>query len=152
VHVPRWVLSLWFPFWTGNRLALTSLLVNLGKASIDLSEAIRLKEVKFIFEAFKDVWTTASLKTITSKHTQFKKVSMFICMEEYIGFIGRDILDQWMDFDRVLVQLWELHAIHTRVDYSIEQEEKEAREYIGILLPEMTKRGRIEMADKRDLF
>jgi hypothetical protein len=125
--------------------------VNLGEASIDLSEAIRLKEVKFIFDAIKDVWTTAALKTITSKHTQFKKVSMFISMEEILYFMGKNILDRWMDFDRVLVQLWESHAIHTQVTYSTEQEEKEAREYIGSLLPEMTKRGRLEMVDERDL-
>ncbi|KAF9789320.1 hypothetical protein BJ322DRAFT_1105182 [Thelephora terrestris] len=129
----------------------------LGNASINLSKAIRLKEVIFVLEETEDVWTTVALKTITSKHTQFKKVSIFIpvvdpaLLGEAIGFFGKTFLDRWMDFDRVLVQLWESHAIHTQAIYLTEQQEKEARDFIGSLLPEMTRRGIVKMVLELDV-
>ncbi|KAF9789336.1 hypothetical protein BJ322DRAFT_1018018 [Thelephora terrestris] len=62
----------------------------LGEASINLFEVIRLKEVMFGLDEIEDVCPTVALKTITSKHTQFKNVTYTTEQEEketleYIG-------------------------------------------------------------------
>ena len=48
---------------------------------------------------------------------------------------------QWMDFDRLLVQLWESHAIRTNVVYIAAREQEVVDKYIGDPLPEITGRG-----------
>ena len=67
-----------------------------------------------------------------------------------MGFGGIDGWWRWADLDRFLVQLWELNAFRTRVVY-VPAGEKEACECIGKLLPEMMKRGIVELVDKREL-
>ena len=126
----------------------------LQEGSVDFSEVIGLEEVVFRSEEVEDIWAATALKTITSKHTDFRKVSIHVTPikafpvgESVRETIGEEIYEQWMDLDRVLVQLWETNSIHTQVFYSIDEEEKDAREHICSLLPEMTKRGIVEMTD-----
>ena len=111
-------------------------------------------------EELDDVWTAMVLKTLTSEHRNFRKVTIHIpiaisSVGEPVNVkqsIGEETHGQWMDLDHILIQLWESNAIHTQVIYTTEGEKKEAREFIGALLPEMTKRGKVEMLEGDDLF
>ena len=60
--------------------------------------------------------------------------------------IGAGILEQWMDLDQTLVRFWESHLI-TNVIRSRKREEVGVAYFIGSLLPEMTRRGRIELVE-----
>jgi len=57
-----------------------------------------------------------------------------------------------MDLDRILVQLWESHAIRTKVMYSAAEEKKPVCEYLEGLLPEMTERGIIELVESVESY
>lgn len=83
-----------------------------------------------------------ALKTITSKHRDPQRIS--IC----IGGGGRDAVvedigRQWVVLNHILVQLWELHAIHVKAIYGAER--GTICEHIEGLLPEVMKGVRIEM-------
>ena len=91
----------------------TSALVELRAGSVDFSKAINLKEGVFRLEYTNDVWTAMALKTLTSEHKDFQKVSIHISIhpspedepDNIRETIGEKIYKQWMDLDRVLVQL-----------------------------------------------
>ncbi|KAF9789223.1 hypothetical protein BJ322DRAFT_1017929 [Thelephora terrestris] len=87
-----------------------------------------------------------ALKTLTYKHSDLQKVSIY--MDHYCGepsnvrqAIGEEIYNQWMDLDRVLVRLWESNAIPTQIIYTTSRGKEAGHEYVRGLLPEMTKRG-----------
>lgn len=121
-----------------------------------MSKARRLKEVVVHLGVLDDVWATLALKTLTPNHRDLHQISIHIPINSPLeprltmGFGGIDGWWRWADLDRFLVQLWELNAFHTRVVY-VPAGEKEACECIGKLLPEMMKRGIVELVDKREL-
>jgi len=127
--------------------------------SVDFFKTTRLKEVVFRLGGTLDVQTTIALETLTSEHRDLQRVSIHIpikapSIDDPVNMrqVIRGAVDkQWMDLDRVLIQLWETNAIPTQVIYTTEEGKKEGREYIGALLPEMTKRGILEVVDRRDL-
>ena len=105
---------------------------------------IRLQEVAFHLEELHDVWTTLALKTLTSKHRNLQRVSIYIPMT--FTRMLEETCRQWMDLDRVLVQLWESNAIRIQVVYFGRMREEGARERVERLLPKMTERriGKLE--------
>jgi hypothetical protein len=115
----------------------------------------------FLCEGFEDVWITVALKTLTSRHANFQKVAIHTPIPARLSpvdepldvkkTIGGELYSQWMDLDCILVQLWESHAIRLQVICSTGGEEKVAREFVEGLLPEMTKRGRLELVNKDGL-
>ena len=112
--------------------------------SIDFSNVIRLQEVAFHLEELHDVWTTLALKTLTSKHRNLQRVSIYIPIT--FTRMLEETRRQWMDLDRVLVQLWESNAIRIQVVYFGRMREEGARERVERLLPKMTERriGKLE--------
>lgn len=119
-------------------------------ASIDFSRAKSLKQVAFWLGALDDVWITLALKTLTPNHRDLHQISIYIPVNRFLKtrLAMEEIHRQWADLDHFLVQLWESNAIHTRVIYRLKGE-KEARECVRGLLPEMTKRGTVELVDQR---
>ena len=112
--------------------------------SIDFSNVIRLQEVAFHLEELHDVWTALALKTLTSKHRNLQRVSIYIPIT--FTRMLEETRRQWMDLDRVLVQLWESNAIRIQVVYFGRMREEGARERVERLLPKMTERriGKLE--------
>ena len=55
----------------------------------------------------------------------------------------------WLDVDRLLVKFWDSRLIRSKVVYipERESEEKEARDRVGKLFPELAKRGMIYLVD-----
>jgi len=86
-----------------------------------------------------------ALRTITSEHRDLQQISIHVPSRS-TSIRNQETDMQWTDLDRLLVQLWESHAIYTKIVYSTEEEgRKAACGYIGGLLPEMTERGIIEV-------
>jgi len=119
-----------------------------GEVSFDLSRLTKLRQVVFRFHRHYPTWITMALKTITPKHRDIR-VSLHIPI--YPGHVAYSPEDevgrQWVDLDHALIRLWESHGVRTRVVYSSGDEKEEAREYIGELLPEVTRRGIVELVD-----
>ena len=99
-----------------------------------------------------------ALETITSKHRDFKQISIYIPHNlvvagdpaSVIQTVREEIYGEWADLDRLLVRFLELRAVRTKIVYVVEKGGKEeARGYIGGLLPEITARGIFEVVDPR---
>jgi glutamate mutase epsilon subunit len=95
------------------------------------------------FYRYHNSWAVSALKTITSNHRDFRRISI------YFPFSAKDMFDQdtynqWRYLDRILVQLWESHAIRVNPIFSaVEEKRKGVSEWVGTLLPEAKKRGMI---------
>ena len=95
-----------------------------------------------------------TLQTITPKHRDLRQISIripfFLTVTYTYGdtisnatpTIGEPFREQWLDLDRLLVQLWESHSIRLRVVYLTRGD---LRDCIGSLLPEMTKGGLVDL-------
>ena len=87
-----------------------------------------------------------ALRTITSKHRDLQQISIYVPSRSTSTRDQETVSRQWMDLDRLLVQVWESHAIRTKVICGA-AEKKVMCGYIGSLLPEITKRGIIELVE-----
>ena len=120
--------------------------------SFDFSNAPKLKEVVFRVKTETARWMTLALQTITPDHRDFRQISIRMPKLDPSSIVDPTNLrrtptySQWMDLDRVLVQLWESHEIRPKVIYEVWENGKEAmREYVGCLFPEITDKGIIEV-------
>ena len=96
-----------------------------------------------------------ALQTITSEHRDIQQISIHVSHITPLDRInantrqttGESAYGQWLDLDRLLVRFWELRSIRPRVIYVVvsEDEEKEAIDCMSFLLPEITKRGIIDL-------
>ena len=129
-----------------------------SEALIDLSKAIKLKDVTFIFQGLTVTWVASTLKTITSSHRNLREVSIEgRALSNSAGWPANaadavdDIGEEWVDIERTLIQLWESHGICAKVKYYSRRRE-ESRELMGSLFPEATKRGIVELVDISDVY
>jgi hypothetical protein len=53
---------------------------------------------------------------------------------------------QWLDLDRLLVQLWESRSICPKVEWVMRQVPY-MRECVGCLMPEITERGIVDLVE-----
>ena len=122
-------------------------------ALIDLSKATKLEDVTLHFEDLSVAWVASTLKTITSGHRNLREVSIegralsdSTDWPANAAAVDDDMREQWAELERTLIQLWESHAIHAKVNYYSRKRE-ESRELMGDLLQEATKRGIVGLAD-----
>ena len=124
-------------------------------ASVDLSGATKLKEVAFRFNEYYLAWVTSALETITPEHRDLQQVLIYIpscsLCDDYKpvkigGTVPEETYLQWVNLDRVLIQLWESHGVRTKAVYA-GMRKAEVRESLRVLLPEITKREVIELVD-----
>ena len=111
--------------------------------------------VAFRFHGDYIEWVTTALKTITFEHNNFQRV--IICVPNSLlgnsapfnipESVREETYSQWIDLDRVLVRLWEPRRVRTEALARAGKEEQ-LNECLGMLLPEMTKRGAIELLDE----
>ena len=131
---------------TGSLLSVAGL----PHALIDLSKATRLQDVEFRCGKLKVEWITMTLRTITSKHRDLQTILIRIFYKFSLEGSGASIRQtagetayrEWLDLDRLLVQLWESRLIRPKVKYTCTSENgwKEAIDGVSCLLPEVTKR------------
>jgi hypothetical protein len=126
-------------------------------ASVDLSEATKLKEVAFRSDELYTQWIAMALGTITPEHRELKQISIYNRFRQAIVDHTADVRQlggevtygEWTDLDRILVRLWESHSVRTRV-YSVGVEDGEVCEFIRGLLPETAERGAVELVEYAD--
>jgi hypothetical protein len=115
----------------------------------------KLKELTFHIDGLYTMWIATALKTITSEHKDFHRISIYNPFrysspddpDNLRQIVGEATYLQWMDLDLILVRLWESRSVCTRV-YTLKEDEGVCKS-IRCLLPEATKRGVIELvADK----
>ena len=130
--------------------ALLLLLDGSRSGSIDLSRATKLKDVVFRPTSRTVEWITTTLQTTTPKHRDLRHIT--IHMPDYLtlpsiladirGAVGAVGYGEWLDLDRLLVQLWESRSIHPRIG-SVKGQD--VRDLVGYLLPEIAKRNTSSM-------
>ena len=113
--------------------------------SLDLSKATKLKDVVFDNIRSEIQWVTTTIKTIKSKDLQ----QIGIISYAYIPMsspVRREILQKWQDLDHLLVQLWTSHSVRPKIMYQGKHGADDARGVTQRLLPELTRRGIIDVA------
>ena len=122
---------------------------------IDLSRATKLKEVAFELETHYTAAVAATLDRITPKHQDFKQISLYFpCLflsrdfrlVDFRTSVGEEIYSQWVDLDRILVRLWESHAIRMKVICNVrEKGPKVTHDDMKYLFCGMATKERIEL-------
>ena len=143
------------PCWFGARLGLPAAPEDALPASIDFSRATKLKVVIFRFNAGYLKLVTAALRTIPPERNNLRQVliyapSAFFDNSRPAGIgetMREETLSRWVDLDRVLIGLWESCGACTKVACPATIM-VEVGQSLGVLLPEMTKRGAIEPVDE----
>jgi hypothetical protein len=126
-----------------------SLPLSLGElesAFIDLSKATKLKDVVLRPESKTVEWVTVALKTVTPAHRDLRQISIHIpyyltLPRVYTNLrqgIGKASSEEWLDLDRLLVQLWESRSIRPKF---VCMTKGTLGVSIGYYLPEITRRG-----------
>jgi len=94
------------------------------------------------------------LRTITPKHQDLQQISIYLPYYAILTeakpnarqIVGEVIYRQWLDLDHLLVQFWESRSIRPRVVCWIStREELALRNFIECLLPEITRRGIVDL-------
>ena len=129
------------------------------KPLINLSRATRLKVAQFWCDQLSAEWIVMALQTITSKHRDLRRISFHIPYHDTVGApstdirktVGETAYEQWLDLDRLLVQFWESHLIRPKITYSygLEDGRKGGMDFVSRLLPEITKRGVVDLVKDR---
>lgn len=124
---------------------------------IDLSKATKLKEVAFWFKP-QPLWIIHTLKTITPEHRALQVISIYVdpyhdtSPDDPIDpkeAIGEENYEQWTDLDGLLVQLWELYAIRTKL--IVEAKVGRVYKLVTGLLPHIAERRIVEPVTYADV-
>jgi hypothetical protein len=129
---------------------------------VDLSGATKLKHVVFQLDSWNVQWVITALQTTIPKHRDLRQITIDVPYnlarktfetsfrqansfeENFKWAVGEANCEQWLDFDHLLVQLWESRSIHTKGECVVMCFMKD---YVLCLLPEATKKGIINLAE-----
>ena len=112
---------------------------------LDLSKATKLKGVVFNYPRSDIQWITTAIKTIKSKNLQ--QIAIFSYTRSPLSAqIKEAVHQEWQELDHLLVQLWTSYSVRLKIMYRREEGEDKARGLAQRLLPELTRRGIIEVA------
>jgi hypothetical protein len=144
---------------SSSAVYIDNLLLFLGESRtgfVDLAKATKLKEVVFRPNSWSVEWITTALQTITAKHRDLRQISVRMCYPIVYNLSGAGIdadvreavgeagYGEWLELDRLLVQLWESRRIHLMAVFTKGQNTGSS---IGCLLSEITKRGMIDLVE-----
>jgi hypothetical protein len=121
-------------------------LVNVGMSGtppLDLSEATKLKDLSLRFGGPNVQWITMAFQTARSKHLQRIAIRPLYITSESLG--GETVRQEWQDLDRLLVRFWTSHSIRPKVVCGAGKGESGLRDLAPSLLPELTRRGAVDL-------
>jgi len=94
-----------------------------------------------------------ALQTVPPEH---RNLHVLVSVPDHLAYaagdanvkqtIGEVNLGQWLDLDRLMVQLWESRSIRSMVTRG-SLDRWDMRDCVGYLLPEMTRRGIIDLVE-----
>jgi hypothetical protein len=109
--------------------------------SLDLSKATSLKDVVLRCASPNVQWAATTLRTIESKNLQRITIDMSILE----SLIKETVHQAWLDLDRLLAQFSESHSIRPEIILSRGKEGTNFKNLVPILLPELTRRGIVDV-------
>jgi len=139
-----------------TRVDTNNLLLFLVKpVAIDLSRATKLRDMVLRPSALGVGWITTALQTTILKHRELRKILIYIShyWTSNAKLIKRSADDcgQWVDLDRLLVQFCESRSTRPKVVIRAtlegEEGEERVRSLAECLLPELTRKGMIDLAE-----
>jgi hypothetical protein len=103
-------------------------------------------------------WIIVALQTITPEHQDLRQITISVYDNlipsdaDNIGAdaeqtVGEANFRQWLNLDRLLVQIWESRSIRPKVIFTEQEGMSVMRDCMGCLLPEITKKGIIDLVD-----
>ena len=132
-----------------------NLLLFLGqsRSSFNLSKATKLSDAVFRLGSLNVEWVILALQTAGDEHQDLRRIS--IDVPSYLtrihpdirAAIGEGTFGQWLDLDSLLVHLWESRSIRPSVIRTWTGGNQAVGDCIGSLLPEMMKRGMIDLVE-----
>ena len=84
-----------------------------------------------------------ALQTVGSKN--LRQITIHLCTISSDYPIEEETRRDWQDLDLLLVRLWTSHSIRPRFMYGPDRTGKGARDYAPSLLPELTRRGVVDL-------
>ena len=93
--------------------------------SLDLSKAIKLKDMVFSCSESDARWITATVRTVTSNNLQ--RITVNLCPGP-LTQTGVTVHREWEDLDCLLVRLWNTHSIRPKVRYEMRKGEYDMRD------------------------
>jgi len=115
-----------------------------------------LKDLVFRVESQGVDWINTTLRTIAPEHRDFRQITIYLPYDAALSgaganvrqSVGEYVFGQWSELDHLLVQLWESRSIRPRTLYLAPGGTgKDIIECVGCLLPEVTRRGIIDLAE-----
>ena len=128
------------------------LLFPVGSNVLDLSKATKLQDMTFRSTSLGIGWITAAIQTTRPKHRELRKISILV--PRSLTHFNVDkmkksaIYREWLDLDRLLVQLWGSHSTPLRVICTTWNGQPGGLiGFTNCMLPELTKTGAVAYVD-----
>ena len=116
--------------------------------SFDISTATKLKHLVFQCGRPNVQWVIETLQTVESKSLQ--RITVRPDADTLAHHITEPARQRWHDLDRLLVQFWTSHSIRPIVTYEAGARRKDMRDHAPSLLPELTRRGIVDLAEYKN--
>ena len=106
---------------------------------------MKLRDLTFRCKGATIRWIVSALHTVESQTLHQ------ITIHPYTGTLRYSIYESihrgWHDLDRLLVRFWTSHSIRPRLVYSPDSGGRDTRDHAPSLLPEMTRRGLVDLVE-----
>ena len=113
-------------------------------SSFDLSTATKLKGLTFQCTQPGVQWITTALETTQPK--DIPQISIHL-VDTALENMAEEVIQEWKDLDRLLVQSYLSHPISLRVASVPDEDGLYLSEYMMILLPGLTRRGLVDVVE-----
>ena len=86
-----------------------------------------------------------ALQTVESEN--LLRITVRPDADTFVRTIKEPVRQQWRDLDRLLVQFWTSHSIRPKITFEAGARRKDIRDYAPNLLPELTRRGLVDLVE-----
>ena len=124
--------------------------------SIDLSKATKLRDVSFLLTSLSVEYVTQTLQTLTPEHQDFRQISINVPYRQALSndgvgvgqAVGEPVYNQWLELDRLLIQLWDSRSIRPKISYfAMKEERRQMAKSVGYLLPRAAKEEILDLVE-----
>jgi hypothetical protein len=116
-----------------------------GAPQFDLSKATKLEDLSFRCNGPNVEQITTALQTVQSTNLQQITIRLYLVVANPVVEAVRQ---EWQDLDRLLVQFWTSRLIRPKIMYAAGKEGNDLKGLASSLLPELTRRGAVDLIAK----